>query len=211
MAIASRVVLNIARTRCQETGMEFRQMTTWPAKARDATKLKSGWRFDLSQGVWCLDLCQMEEFLKQRLLGQSFGAAVDVFIFGFEMYDAVDGTAIGSSGAMPADFSRYTPKLRQLLSVGQLDWHDVRFLDASAQLVAYKAALLRAVDNWYARKRRPRDFDVEAFRAYLLDSLAGLTTAQCAVDLSLLDLSLPEWDEDGRFIYKNLSAHDVLE
>jgi hypothetical protein len=191
--------------------MEFKEFPVWPNSCKRATDLRIGWRFDFRGGVWWLDTLRIEHFLNEALRARSFGEAVKTYMFVCEMYPLDASPELIEEQQTLARLTRYFQGERRFLSVGQLFWNDVRFLDAYGQIAAYKAALMRSVDNLVLRKRKPKDFDFDSFRGFLVDFLATLDSKDCAVDLAQLDLSSPEWDEDGRIIYKNLLPHDVLE
>jgi hypothetical protein len=191
--------------------MEFKEFPVWPSSCKRATDLRIGWRFDLRNGLWLLDTLRVERFLDEALRPRSFGESVKTYTFVCEMYPLHPSPELIEEQQVLAKLTRYHQGEKRFLSVGQLFWNDVRFLDADGQLAAYKSALMRSVDNLAMRKRRPKDFDLDSFRAFLVDCLATLDSKDCAVDLAQLDLSPPEWDEDGRILYKNLLPHDVLE
>ncbi|QKW56405.1 hypothetical protein [Stenotrophomonas sp. NA06056] len=187
--------------------MEFEHWITWSPGCFEATALKQGWRFDVSQGLWRIDINRVEAHLQQDLAAQQFGNSVARFIFGFEMHrlgGVLDDETVLQSMAATRDLTRYYRSKRALLAVGQLEWTQVRHLDAAAQWGAYSSTLLHAVGNWSGQSRRPKDFDVSSFRTAIQQSLQALTEDQYAVDPESMDLSPPEWDEAGRFIHRNL-------
>ncbi|WP_340569664.1 hypothetical protein [Stenotrophomonas sp. G106K1] len=187
--------------------MEFELWITWSPGCFEATALRQGWRFDISEGLWRIDINRVETHLQQDLAAQQFGAAVTRFIFGFEMHrigGVLDDESVLQSMAATRDLTRYYRSRHAFLAVGQLEWTQVRHLDAAAQWAAYTSTLLHAVDNWSRQSRKPKDFDVSSFRTAIQQSLQALTEDQYAVDTESMDLSPPEWDEAGRFIHRNL-------
>ncbi|WP_164280241.1 hypothetical protein [Stenotrophomonas indicatrix] len=194
--------------------MEFEHWITWSPGCFEATALRQGWRFDASQGLWRIDINRVEAHLQHDLAVQQFGTTVTRFIFGFEMHrmgGVLDDESVLQSMAATRDLTRYYRSRYAFLAVGQLEWTQVRHLDATAQWAAYTSTLLHAVDNWSRQSRKPKDFDVSSFRTAILQSLQALTEDQYAVDTESMDLSPPEWDEAGRFIHRNLGPDSLID
>lgn len=194
--------------------MEFEHWITWSPGCFEATALRQGWRFDASQGLWRIDINRVEAHLQHDLAVQRFGTSVTRFIFGFEMHrmgGVLDDESVLQSMAATRDLTRYYRSRHSFLAVGQLEWTQVRHLDATAQWAAYTSTLLHAVDNWSRQSRKPKDFDVSSFRTAIQQSLQALTEDQYAVDTESMDLSPPEWDEAGRFIHRNLDPDSLID
>ena len=56
----------------------------------------------------------------------------------------------------------YRPKSKTFISVGQLDWKEVKDLSASEQLSRLGDALLSSIERIATVKRKPKDFDHSA-------------------------------------------------
>ncbi|PJL13309.1 hypothetical protein B9Y72_11220 [Stenotrophomonas maltophilia] len=194
--------------------MEFEHWITWSPGCFEGTALRQGWRFDASQGLWRIDINRVEAHLQHDLAVQQFVTAVTRFIFGFEMHrmgGVLDDESVLQSMAATRDLTRYYRSRHAFLAVGQLEWTQVRHLDAAAQWAAYTSTLLHAVDNWSRQSRKPKDYDVSSFRTAIQQSLQALTENQYAVDTESMDLSPPEWDEAGRFIHRNLDPDSLID
>ena len=121
-------------------------------------------------GRWRLYTPAIDEFLNEALDGKSFGTSIEQFVLLLEVADFnAWGTGIAFSG--PEGFTRYKHKTKEVWSVGRIDWLEVEALPASKQLSAYGNALQFAVENVARAKRRPRDFDTQAFALALSSKL----------------------------------------
>jgi hypothetical protein len=111
--------------------------------------------------------------LNEDLAPLSFGASIDQFVL---LLEVADFQAWGEGAAFtgPEGFTRYKHKTREVWSVGRLDWTEIQDLPARRQLHAYEGALVSAIKNVEQAKRKPRDFNTEAF------ALAVATRLRCA-------------------------------
>ena len=129
-------------------------------------------------GEWKLDINQLEAYLCKALQDRSYGESIDTFLLGFEIAE-LDGW--GPIFTKQRDRVSHLPKIRTLLSVGQLNWPDVKDLSEAEQFERFSAMLLQAIARAGAMKRKPRHFDAAAFVAdvtlllfaYPIDSAAS--------------------------------------
>ena len=135
-----------------------------------ASDAEAGWRFDPGKGVWWLKLVRIEQLINEATSTLSFGESIDTYAFGFEILDTSEGFGFEDT----RDYVSYRPKMKLLLSVGQVDWPDVRFLGPAAQWDVFKQSLLNSIHRAAAAKRRPRDFNLEAFHSTMTRVLEAL-------------------------------------
>ncbi|WAH64770.1 hypothetical protein [Xanthomonas hortorum] len=144
---------------------------SWTVKCADG----SGWTFDTSKGAWWLWLNSIEYHIKDALAEESFGVSVEAFYFGFELTDIAEGFNFESTKG----YMSYRPKSKSFISVGQLDWNDVKHMTAASQLQLFKESLLDAVSRIALAKRKPKNFDLKRLHAVLVKSLSVLSVEHC--------------------------------
>jgi hypothetical protein len=125
-------------------------------------------------GLWRISLPKFEGFMATELEPQSFGSSIQEFVFGFELAE-LEGW--GQFFKATREYLSYRPKSKMLVSVGQLDWEQVKELAANDQLSLLGAALLASVNRVAAAKRKPRDFDHAAFAIAVRHALAKCTAS----------------------------------
>lgn len=125
-------------------------------------------------GLWRVDVVKFEKFLADELAQLSFGASIEEFIFGFEIAE-LDGW--GRFFTATRDYMSYRPKSKLFISVGQIEWLDVKELTVDAQLESLKLALIAAIERIGTLKRKPRNFDYASFGAAVQESLSRCTSA----------------------------------
>ncbi|MYM23928.1 hypothetical protein GTP46_14845 [Duganella sp. FT135W] len=76
-----------------------------------------------------------------------------------------------------SSYTSYRPKTKSLISVGQLNWPDVKDLSAGEQFEQFSKILLGAIARIGEMKRKPKNFDYAAFHATVERMLA-----RCSVD-----------------------------
>lgn len=128
-----------------------------------------------ASGCWKLNMLLLEDRIQTGLCNASFGASIDVFVFGFEIAE-LEGW--GTYFTSLSDYTSYRPKSKTLIAVGQLNWPDVKDLDPQAQLDRFVEALLTAVARVGEMKRQPKHFDVERFSMTLRSILAACPVAE---------------------------------
>jgi hypothetical protein len=126
------------------------------------------WR--ANSGRWRLFTPAIDDFLNESLAGESFGASIKAFVLLLEVAD-FESWGIGVAFTGPEGYTRYKPKTKELWSVGRIDWLKVEKLPARQQLNAYGNALQFAIAKVTTAKRRPREFDANAFAAFVANRL----------------------------------------
>jgi hypothetical protein len=150
--------------------MKFRILFSSSWTVKHASNAEAGWRLDPGKGVWWLKLGRIEQLVSEAISTLSFGESIDTYAFGLEILDTSEGFGFEDT----RDYVSYRPKMRLLLSVGQVDWPDVRFLSPAAQWDVFKQSLLDSIHRAATTKRKPRDFNLEAFHTTLTRVLEGL-------------------------------------
>lgn len=110
-------------------------------------------------GLWRVSIPKFEDFIAGELANQSFGSSIDEFRFGFEIAELEEW---GKWFASTRNYMSYRPKSKTFISVGQLDWKEVKDLSASEQLSRLGDALLSSIERIATVKRKPKDFDHSA-------------------------------------------------
>ena len=119
-------------------------------------------------GLWRVDIRKFEAFVAAKLDPLTFGSSIDEFRFGFEIAEL---EAWGAVFTTMANYMSYRPKSRSFISVGQLEWLQVKDLSAQEQLSRLSDALIAAVERIGTAKRKPKDFDHAALAQALRDIL----------------------------------------
>jgi hypothetical protein len=135
-------------------------------RERGHSKLPDDW---LKAGRWKIDMSALDSYLAEQLREKSFGASIDRFVFCFEI---ADFELWGDFFRASADYTSYRPKKKEVWSVGQLRWTDVKDLQAHDQLRVLRTAVLTAIRRIGRKQRKPRDFDHAAFASTVKSLLA---------------------------------------
>lgn len=104
----------------------------------------------------------IDKYLNDFLGDRSFGSSIDTFVLWLEVADFKSwgpGVAFSSSDGWVS----YKPKVREVWSVGQLDWTEIHLLSAEQQLARYCDAFVEAVGRIEVAKHRPKDYFAHAF------------------------------------------------
>jgi len=127
-------------------------------------------------------MSSLDIYLTDRLGDKSFGGSIDRFVFCFEI---ADFEKWGEFFTCSANYTSYRPKSKEMWSVGQLHWAEVKDLSASDQLVALRRALQTAIYRIGQKARKPKDFVYVAFastvEALLQDAPVELLSAKPAM------------------------------
>ncbi len=107
-------------------------------------------------GRWRVDIPAFEDFCARHLAPVQFGTSIDTYYFGLEIAE-LDGW--GDTFTATRHYTSHRPKMRALVSVGQLEWAEVKHLPCTEQVAALWDALLSSIERVTTMKRRPRDFD----------------------------------------------------
>jgi hypothetical protein len=126
-------------------------------------------------GEWKLDVKQLEAHFCKALTNKSYGESINTFILGLQIAE-LEGW--GDYFTSKSRYMSHRPKLKALISVGQLNWPDVKDLSEAEQYQHFGATLLAAIGRIGEMQRKPRQFDHAALRddvalllaAYPIDS-----------------------------------------
>jgi hypothetical protein len=147
--------------------MEFRTVVTSGKEVLFVGKERGNSRFALDwlePGRWKISMAALDSYVTEHLRDKSFGASIDRFVFCFEIADFELWAGFFQASS---EYTSYRPKKRELWSVGQLRWSDVKDLASSDQLRVLEGAVLAAARRVGSKPRKPRDFDYSAFAAAL--------------------------------------------
>jgi hypothetical protein len=147
-------------------GGQHWQSNSWPME-----------HWKASTGRWRLFTPEIDHFLNRELTDKSFGASIDRFVFLLEVAD-FDAWGTGAAFTGPEGFTRYKPKTKEIWSVGRLDWLEIQELPASVQLKAFGEALQFAIAKVSTAKRKPREFDTDAFAEFVRRNLKSAKVSQ---------------------------------
>lgn len=86
----------------------------------------------------------------------SYGDSVETFVLGFEIAELEGWDEFFTSISR---YTSYKPKIKALISVGQLNWPDVKDLAAIGQFQRFSEILLAAIERVAEMKRKPKEFD----------------------------------------------------
>lgn len=149
-------------------GMQRAESNAWPIEH---------WRDN--PGRWRLFTPGIDRYVTDALSGKAFGSSIDSFLLVLEIAD-FNAWGIGHVFSGPEGWTSYSPKSRELRSVGRLDWLDIQSLTARQQLQAFGLAATEAIERISQAKRRPRDFDASV----CADEVARLLRAAKVSELS---------------------------
>ncbi|HEY8878652.1 MAG TPA: hypothetical protein VIN03_13880 [Roseateles sp.] len=110
-------------------------------------------------GRWHVDLIRFEDFCATHLGKIGFGDSIDTFYFGLEIAEL---QGWGDRFATTKEYVSYRPKMKALVSVGQIEWSEVKHLELQEQMDVLWATLLTAVERVASMKRKPKSFDSDA-------------------------------------------------
>lgn len=110
-------------------------------------------------GRWRVDPVRFEDFCAARLAKVDVGDSIDTFCFGLEIAEL---QGWGDTFAATRQYISHRPKMKALVSVGQIEWADVKHLGVERQMDVLWSALVSSVERVAAMKRKPRNFDAHA-------------------------------------------------
>lgn len=125
-------------------------------------------------GIWKLNIAKIEDYFNAALKSCSFGDSIETFVLGFEIGD-LEGW--GDYFTSMSRYTSYRPKMKLVISVGQLNWPDVKDLPANEQFRRFAQILLEAIGRVAEMKRKPKGFNSAALSVEVARLLA-----QCPVD-----------------------------
>jgi hypothetical protein len=120
-------------------------------------------------GRWKIAIQELRAYLNDQLKEKSFGASINRFVFCFEI---ADFELWGKFYKETATYTLYRHKFKEIWSVGQLRWSDVKHLTAEDQFQALRDAIQAAIMRIGTKPRKPRDFDYVSFAAAIDNILA---------------------------------------
>jgi hypothetical protein len=126
-------------------------------------------------GQWKLSMPKIADYFCDELRAFSFGQSLDTFVLGFEIATLEQW---GKFFKSTAEYTSYRPKMRLLLSVGQLNWPDVKDISAEEQFFKFSETLLDAIQRVNTMKRKPKSFDLECFSDTIAQLLKNCPVAK---------------------------------
>lgn len=126
-------------------------------------------------GEWKLCTVKIKDYFNATLMGKSYGNSIEAFVLGFEIADLEGWGELFKSSSR---YTSYRPKMKLMLSVGQINWPDVKDLSAQEQFKIFGEVLLQSIARVADMKRKPRDFDSAAFSLEIERLLARCRLAQ---------------------------------
>ncbi len=132
-------------------GFQHTEANAWPAE-----------HWKINKGRWRLFTPAIQDYLNEILAPLSFGESIECFVLWLEV---ADFASWGGPPAFTGDQGRvrYSPKSREISSVGKLNWLDIQYLTPAQQLDHFRKAVQVAIDRIQEEKRKPKDFQVEKF------------------------------------------------
>jgi hypothetical protein len=107
-------------------------------------------------GIWKLSVVKIEDYFDEALKGLSYGDSIETFVVGFEIGD-LEGW--GDFFTSMSRYTSYRPKMKLVISVGQLNWPDVKDLPLKEQFQRFAEVVLEAIGRIAEMKRKPKSFD----------------------------------------------------
>jgi hypothetical protein len=129
-------------------------------------------------GRWHVDPTEFEDFCAAHLSKTNFGTSIETFYFGLEMAELREWGELFTS---TSQFSSYRPRNKALVSVGQIEWNEVKHLSLHEQVAALWGSLLSSIDRIETMKRKPKDFDPAAFAIAVRVLMASRDPASFAI------------------------------
>jgi hypothetical protein len=137
------------------TRFRFLITTTWEVKNKDIH----------------YDLNDIEDFVNNKLAGQTFGTSVRKFDFGYEIFD-FKGDFL-QFHEQTANLRRYGAKYKNLLVVKQFDYRQIKELDKKKQFDLLKTRILEAISDIEKLNKKPKGFDKQRFYDTMEDILTS--------------------------------------
>jgi hypothetical protein len=134
-------------------GAQNSQSNAWPIEH---------WR--VNKGRWRLFTPAIDSYLNANLKDLSFGKSVETFVLYLEVAD------FGIWGGPPAFHGpegrvTYKHSVREIRSVGQIDWLAVQYLSPTQQLAMYRKALVESIAKIAKANRKQKEFSASLFSA----------------------------------------------
>ncbi|HTO61000.1 MAG TPA: hypothetical protein VMM15_07070 [Bradyrhizobium sp.] len=123
-------------------------------------------------GRWRIDIAAFDHIVDASLDGHSFGKSIECFIFGFDIGEL---DAYGDWFRATASYTSYRPKKKELLSVGQIHWSNIKHRSAEEQLEALRSTVNSAILRIGEKHRKPKDFDFAGFAGAVDAAVAAIS------------------------------------
>ena len=120
-------------------------------------------------GLWRLSHTKLEDFIAPALAPVSFGQSVQSFVFAFEL---ADRAGWGEWFTKTENYISFRRTRNLLISVGQVDWLQVKELPAEKQYEHIIGALDSALSRVQQMKRKPKDFESQRFVQSVRDRMS---------------------------------------
>jgi hypothetical protein len=108
------------------------------------------------------DLKEIEKFINNKLVDETFGSSIDDFFLGYEIADPKGKLKHYKE---TANLRRYGK--RYILVVKQFDYRDLKDRSPIEQFIILKTKILEAVSDIQKLNRKPKDFDRQKFQNVL--------------------------------------------
>lgn len=124
---------------------------------------------EVDSSQWRSLVLDLEKFINSQLIKKSFGASVDKFYYGFEIF-SFSGKFIGWFHKTQ-NIRRYSWQNKYLLSVGQIDWEKYKSVDQKSQFNMISLSIIDSIEKLQLLKKKPKDFDIIKFKIEIMDIL----------------------------------------
>ena len=119
---------------------------------------------------------KIQDFLNNELSGKTYGKSVRQFDFGYEISD-FQGCI--KPWKATANLKRYGTKYKRILVVKQFDYGHLRGKTHLEQFNILKSRIIEAINDIDKLNRKPKDFDVVAFRSTVDNLLSQYSNKYC--------------------------------
>ncbi len=109
-----------------------------------------------------VDLVDLEKFINNHISPNDYGASIDKFYYGFELFDFHGNFSDILFKAK--DYKSYRWKSKALVINDQFDYVKFKDLPISEQLDRVTKSILRSISKTNELKRKPKDFRYRDFR-----------------------------------------------
>lgn len=116
---------------------------------------------EVANGDIHYDLNEIQDYINNMLVEQTFGTSIRQFDFGYELFDFNGQFAFFRQ--QTAELKRYGTKYKNLLIVKQFNYAKMKMMNRKAQLNFLKEKILEAISDIDNLNKKPKDFDKEKF------------------------------------------------
>ncbi len=139
------------------------------------SQIDAGWIIDEKKGLFRLNLIQFESDINRYLVEKKYGDSVNKYYWGFEIGVLSEWITTFSK---TKDYVSYRPKLKGIVSVSQIDWHEINKKSFEEQFHFTCNMLLDSILRIEKLKRKPKSFDYKAFLKDMNEILINLSKNQ---------------------------------